>query len=115
MIEGSKTRARNSEMESYASNKILPVKLTRVQPVIRGQVDTTMQDGIIITAVDDNTANMMEPKANVVEIESSLGHCQPEFINHYDSIGKKQENQNETTEKTSDILVHNRGRHVHET
>ena len=85
-------------MESYASNKTLPVKLSPVQSVIRGQVDTMMQDGTIIHAVDDHTANMVELQANVVETESSLEHCQPEFIDHCDSLGKKQESQNETTE-----------------
>ena len=80
-------------MESYASNKTLPVKLTRVQPVIRGQVDTMRQDGIMITAVDDHTENTMEPQAKVVDIENSLKHFEPESINHCDSIGKEQENQ----------------------
>ena len=64
------------------------------------------QDGIMITAVDDHTENMIEPQANVVEIESILEHCEPESINHCDSIGKKQENQNGTTENTLDKVVH---------
>ena len=91
---------------SYASDKTLPVKLTRAQPLIRGQVDTMRQDGKMVTAVDDHTENMMEPQTNVVEIEKSLEHCEPESINHCGSIGKKQENQNETTENTLDKLVH---------
>ena len=93
VIEGNKTRAENSEMKSYASNKTLPVKLTRVQSVVKGQVDTMMQDGTFIHAADDHRANMVELQANVVETESSLEHYHPEFIDHCDSLGKKQESQ----------------------
>ena len=85
VIEESKTRAENSVTESDASNKTLPVKLTRVQSVIMGQVDTMMQDGTIINAVDDHTANMVELQANVVETESSPRHRQPGLIDHCDS------------------------------
>ena len=74
--------------------------------MVQGQGDTMMQDGTFIHAVDDHRANMVELQANVVETESSLEHCHPEFIDHCDSLGKKQESQNETTEKTSDRLVH---------
>ena len=55
----------------------------------------------MVTAVDDHTENMTEPQANVVEIESSLEHCEPESVNHCNSIGK-----NGTTENTLDEVVH---------
>ena len=60
----------------------------------------------MITAVDNHTENTMESQAKVIEIKNSLKHFEPESINHCDSIGKEQENQNGTTEGTSDILVH---------
>ena len=106
MIEGSKTRAGNSEMESYASNETLPVKLTRIKSVIRGQVETKMQDGTSIHSVNDHTANMIELQTNVVETESRSRHRQPGFIDHCDSLSKKQKSQIETTEQTPDRLYH---------
>ena len=91
-------------MESYASNETLPVKLTKVQSVLRGQVETKMQDGISIHSVNDHTANMIELQTNVEETESSSRHRQPGFIDHFDPLGKKQNSQIETTEQTPDRL-----------
>ena len=65
-----------------------------------------MQDGISIHSVNDHTANMIELQTNVEETESSSRHRQPGFIDHCDSLGKKQKSQIETTEQTPDRLYH---------
>ena len=81
-----------------------PVKLTRVQSVIRGQGETKMKDGISIHSVNDLTANMIELQSNVEETKSSSRHRQPGFMDQFEQLGMKQKNQFETTEQTPDRL-----------
>ena len=102
-IEGSGTKTGNSVKKSHASDITLHVKLTQAKPVIRRQADTKIQNGTMITAIDNHTKNTME---SLAKIENSLKHFEPDYVKQYDSISKEQKNQNRTTEGTSDILVH---------
>ena len=83
-----------------------PVKLTRVQSVIRGQGETKMKDGVSIHSVNDLTANMIELQSNVEETKSSSRHRQPGFMDQFEQLGMKQKNRFETIEQTLDRSYH---------